>query len=410
MMEIDEVAKVLNPRSGKAQKVSNTFGNSDDVLSITERAVKALDNRGQPTKVQAGPKVIRYDGSKAESALLSPINWFDKEREHDYNTPLEEDASFRGRKLSVGSKSSTASDVLIRSTMVDEMDSNQSCMSGSDSRYIQPWSGQDTMSSKQSAQNTSVGSNTSRQSGRSAASSSFTKDHAQRVKVSAKKLREIQSPFNSLLSPPPATKTGGNKQKHESTNRSNSRSKISEERVEKKVDNSKESKPKSDSKHKDYRNNKSPKSSKDKTKQTSSKKKLEEKTVKAPSSIVHSNIAPCQNVYVEKYIPVDEVYHLTSISDSSDKRDTHLDIEDVADEDGDIPWQQQSTPRDGEQEVDIMGNPTAAMEGVLFSPLRQHNIEKDELGNIHAESDKGDLIDEEKSDPGKVVSASKGLF
>ena len=186
-MEDADLVALLN-RSRESEK-ENIEGDAtppvNDLLCFTDAAVKALDNAklSKKSKFIGCPPHMQSTSARfhpLSPKLLTGIFGGDPE-EADGGVAITE-MSPKGiddKNNSVGSQSSTASEILIRST-------------------TQPSKGRQS-EGKTLVMNTSASShNVSSSSSR--ASSSFLTGNAQKVKVSVKKLKEIVSPFQSFQS------------------------------------------------------------------------------------------------------------------------------------------------------------------------------------------------------------------
>ena len=157
------------------QTTSNQKQTFDALLSITSAAVEALEKPKTPQRtVSVGTKTTSSLQNGRLDVLLpmvltdsdgkvAPKDKTNTSRETSENTP---------ENTSTGSKSSTASEILVRTTNTDP--------------------GVYRLSESLNVSNVSKASNNSKAS---AASSTFLTGDAKRVKISSKKLREIKSPF-----------------------------------------------------------------------------------------------------------------------------------------------------------------------------------------------------------------------
>lgn len=184
----------------KSPVQENTLGTVDtlssvksaaEVLDITEAAIRAL-NRQSPSqqshRTVSNPEYTKSTVTPSVSGWES--NWNINDRDafefadrHTFGTEVSEvtdNVSYNrsSRRGSVGSKSSTASEILQRSTMVD------GDLSGSAAHQ------------HTSDLNMTGASNTSRSS---LLNSGFFTGDLKKVKVSSKKLKEVESPFDESV-------------------------------------------------------------------------------------------------------------------------------------------------------------------------------------------------------------------
>ena len=147
------------------QTTSNQKQTFDALLSITSAAVEALEKPKIPLRTDSvGTKTTSsLQNGRVDVLLPMVLTDSDGKVAPSENTP---------ENTSTGSKSSTASEILVRTTSTDP--------------------GEYKLSESLNLSNVSKASNNSKAS---AASSTFLTGDAKRVKISSKKLREIKSPF-----------------------------------------------------------------------------------------------------------------------------------------------------------------------------------------------------------------------
>ena len=157
------------------QTTSNQKQTFDALLSITSAAVEALEKPKIPLRTDSVG--IQSTSSLQNSPLdvLLPMVLTDSDGKvapKDKTNTFRETSENTPENTSTGSKSSTASEILVRTTNTDP--------------------GVYRLSESLNLSNVSKASNNSKAS---AGSSTFLTGDAKRVKISSKKLREIKSPF-----------------------------------------------------------------------------------------------------------------------------------------------------------------------------------------------------------------------
>ena len=178
-----DIIGLLNGDEEKENNQDNIKTNMNELLCLTDAAVKALDSVSQPPKMGSGQPFGSAQSENVQLRSLSPSQlmglYGDGEFDsHDLpnmnNSSCLPDVHERS-----SSKSSTAEDILIRSTVVTARDRS-------------------TSSSAKDLQESSNTSCLSARSDVSVASSGFLTGNARRVKVSSKKLKEVKSPFQNF--------------------------------------------------------------------------------------------------------------------------------------------------------------------------------------------------------------------
>ena len=168
----DDFIEILNSGSDHDVASNATRSSGSELLSITEEAVKALDKPKTPKNKRSTK--TRRDVSDAKGGPIHQVQMYIKNgigNPTRITTQLFSDDNIEhtehdnSRASSVGSKSTTASDVLIRSTIIDSP--------------VPP--------SHHDISHTSRSSN----------ASSFLSGEAKPVRVSSRRLKEIKSPFDN---------------------------------------------------------------------------------------------------------------------------------------------------------------------------------------------------------------------
>lgn len=205
VMECDDadVVALLNPEEEKENNQESNKPDLNDLLCITNAAVQGLDRPGRHRECENNRPLATVQPLSFQFTPLSPTHLRDLygdgefadntpgvevERENHIVTP--ENTKTAGvtataQNDSIGSKSSTASEILIRATTPREVKLKSNLNDGNRGPL------NDSVSSRGSASEAGI------------SGSGFITGQAKKVKVSSKKLKEIKSPFESFLSEEP---------------------------------------------------------------------------------------------------------------------------------------------------------------------------------------------------------------